>query len=69
MEYRFLRTGNYYLRREGCDGQCNSCFVRFRCFTEPEFYPLLLDNEEWLKYWEYRKKFGLAAKLESRSGL
>jgi len=43
-------TRNLYcgIERIRCDGQCNSCVVRFKCYTEPIFTPLLVSREEWL---------------------
>lgn len=31
-----------------CSGRCNDCIVRFRCYTEPVFYPMIVTRKEWL---------------------
>ena len=45
VNYRFLHCG---IVRVKCNGQCNDCLVRFRCYSERLYYPLILTREEWL---------------------
>ena len=42
--YRFLRCG---IEKMKCNGRCDNCPIRFKCYTEPLFYGLILTPEEW----------------------
>lgn len=42
---RFLHIG---IHRYQCNSQCESCPVRFRCYTEPVFHPLVMDFHEYV---------------------
>lgn len=47
MFRRILHCG---IEKKICDRECDRCNVRFKCYTEAIFYPLVLTPEEWRVY-------------------
>jgi len=58
LKYYIKTRDNTTYRETSCDGICNTCPVRFRCFTEPKDHILVLNGTEWTQMW-YTLRDGL----------
>ena len=46
MYRRILHCG---VESIGCSKQCGECVVRFKCYTEQIFYPLIVTRDEFMR--------------------